>query len=140
VGAKKIATKYSLKGLRGILLALPILLAVCWSARTAIQAVVAAISVRFQDVAELQQAQSDSPLELRRLLQKRFLKYGVYIPMEDITVVGRDTQDEEKYVFFMRKACGPGNIFIWVPLRFHWPVWGEQVIEWCWKPNIAKQE
>jgi len=66
----------------------------------------------------------------QRFIQRHFLGYGVYIPLEDIVIRGK-TSVEPTIVPLMEQSCGEGQAYVWVPLRFQLPVVGEKVLEWC---------
>lgn len=107
---------------------IPIVACVIWSSMPAIKALVAAFQLKWMDAPTLS---LDKPLETRRKIQKRFLKQDVYVPLEDITLTGTAAAEDQDYLFVMRKNCGQGRIFVWVPLRFRLPLTGEKVREWC---------
>lgn len=67
----------------------------------------------------------------RRTIQRQFLDHGVYIPFEDITFDVKGTDASEPLLFLMRKSCGMGRIYIWIPLKLRLPILGEKVFEWC---------
>jgi hypothetical protein len=69
-------------------------------------------------------------LDGQRFIQRHFLSYGVYIPLEDIVIRGM-TSVEPTIVPLMEQSCGEGQAYVWVPLRFQLPVVGEKVLEWC---------
>lgn len=69
-------------------------------------------------------------LDGQRFIQRHFLSYGVYIPLEDIVIRGM-TSVEPTLVPLMQQSCGEGRAYVWVPLRFQLPVVGEKVLEWC---------
>lgn len=71
-----------------------------------------------------------APLDGQRFIQRHFLSFGIYIPMEDIVIRGL-TSDQPAIVPMTQQVCGEGLAFIWVPLRFQLPVVGEKVLEWC---------
>lgn len=73
--------------------------------------------------------------QLRRLIQKHYLKFDVYLPLEDIVTL-KGSPIPERYQRFMEKACGNAQVYIIIPLRLDLPVIGEQVYEWCWKPKV----
>ncbi len=71
-------------------------------------------------------------LEAQRSIQRHFLSFGVYIPLEDIVIRGQATEIEEPtLVPLMEQSCGEGQVYVWVPLRFQLPILGEKVLEWC---------
>ncbi len=69
-------------------------------------------------------------LEAQRSIQRHFLSFGVYIPLEDIVIRGKNLE-VQTLVPLLEQACGEGQAFVWVPLRFQLPVVGEKVLEWC---------
>lgn len=75
-------------------------------------------------------------LDLRRQIQKHFLSYAVYVPLEDIVSVTPGDPASGDLALLMQKACGKGRLYVWTPLKFRFPLTGEKVIEWCWKPRI----
>ena len=118
-----------------LFLAVPTLGAMAWTCHQAALAVWA-IAV-FKPVA-LPESDWEDPLrllDLRRQVQRHFLEHSVYIPMEDIVTNSGDDQASGGLSLLMQKACGPGRLYIWIPFKFHLPVTGEKVIEWCWKPQ-----
>lgn len=106
---------------------IPVLACIAWSSMPAIKALGAAFALKWDDSS----LSMDKPLETRRRIQKRFLKQDVYIPLEDITLADGNGAADGDYLFVMRKNCGQGRIFVWVPLRFRLPLTGEKVREWC---------
>lgn len=69
-------------------------------------------------------------LDGQRFVQRHFLSFGVYIPLEDIIIRGMSAE-EPTIVPLTEQSCGEGQTFVWVPLRFQLPVVGEKVFEWC---------
>jgi hypothetical protein len=53
--------------------------------------------------------------------------------MEDIIFTRTETKKQRRLNFLMQKACGEGRIYIWIPIKFTWPIVGERVFDWCWK-------
>jgi hypothetical protein len=68
---------------------------------------------------------------LIRRVQKHFLKYGFYIPAEDIVINNKNIILDRDYVANLKKSCDQGRLYIWIPLRFKIPLFGEKVLEWC---------
>lgn len=77
---------------------------------------------------------SDGGLSTRRQIQKHFLGYGIYIPIDDIIVKAASLHEQE-LLSYLSKTCGNKDVFIWVPLRFRFPIVGEKVKEWCLSKN-----
>jgi hypothetical protein len=80
--------------------------------------------------------------DFRRSEQKYFLDYGIYIPLEDIMLVEQLPLGGARYSEALVRGCrglkvGSG-VAIWLPLKTKWPLFGEKVIEWCWKPPVIR--
>lgn len=114
---------------RSLLIFVPVLACIVWSCFPALKAVVAAGILDFRKEAVL--GDGDSPLEHKRRLQKHFLSHDVYIPLSDITLANGESSLDQQRLFSMRKICGQGKIFVWIPLKFRFPILGEKVVEWC---------
>lgn len=67
---------------------------------------------------------------IRQKIQAHYLRYGVYLPFDDI-IITQEPDISEEYVRLLKKNCGKGNIFIWVPIVLKVPLTGEKVTEWC---------
>ena len=78
---------------------------------------------------------SQSPvLSSKRKIQRHYLDYGIYIPIDDI-ILDLEEGDQISQSKMLRKVCGEGNAYVWVPLRFRLPLIGEKVFEWCLTMN-----
>jgi len=69
-------------------------------------------------------------LASRRKIQQHYLGYGVYVPIDDIILDNGD-ESSSSQIKVLKNSCGAGKIFVWVPLRFRFPIFGEKVMEWC---------
>jgi hypothetical protein len=98
--------------------------------RPAAMATLATISIRPQSWFE-EGVASDTSL-LRGKVQKHFLTFGIYIPLSDIVVIGTEASNDARLLFIMRKSCGDGMIYAWVPFQFRIPFFGIRTYEWCW--------
>ncbi len=115
------------------------LIAVLWSAHPAILASIAYLTLpKIANQFGEDPASSDQEkFLLSRKLQLHFLKYRIYIPLEDISF-SNPNQDHalskglsntpEKSI-----SCDFTKHLIWVPFRFKVPVIGERVLQWCLK-------
>jgi hypothetical protein len=83
-----------------------------------------------QDLTTLLTSPQTVALDGQRFIQRHFLAFGVYIPLEDIVIRGL-TSEEPTSVPLLEQSCGEGHAYVWVPLRFQLPVVGEKVLEWC---------
>ncbi|WP_159455058.1 hypothetical protein [Pseudobacteriovorax antillogorgiicola] len=66
----------------------------------------------------------------KRKIQRHYLDYGIYIPIDDI-ILDLEGGTNIAQLKMLRKACGAGQTFVWIPLRFRFPMLGEKVFEWC---------
>ena len=78
----------------------------------------------------------ESAVTIKRLIQRHFLDYSVYIPVEDIVIIASEKKEGNRLESLMTKACGHGSLFVWIPLKISLPFYGEKVHEWCWKPSL----
>ncbi len=75
-----------------------------------------------------------SALNQKRLIQKHFLRYGIYIPIDDVIFTQKGLH-ESQHLKFLQSSCGQASLYIWVPLKFRLPLIGEKVSEWCLATN-----
>ena len=113
------------------LLILPFVLFLAWCGEPAARVFLAKSSLQ---KAGFGYDSSQSPSEIKetqRKIQQHFRKYRVHVPTEDIIIVA---DSEQRYVIgdLLRKACGTGNIFIWVPFKFRIPFKKTYIFEKCW--------
>jgi len=113
---------------------LPSVVAFSWSSLPAIQTVIAAITLHVESTEGA--FGSDVDLRVRRSVQQHFLGYNTYIPLDDILILSDDSSAPERLPFLVRRACGNGKLFVWVPLTFRIPLLGYRVFEWCMKPKM----
>lgn len=72
----------------------------------------------------------EESIERQRQIQAHYLSYGVYIPLDDI-VIGAQDNRSQPFMKPIKGVCGPGSTAVWVPVAFHFPIFGEKVFEWC---------
>ena len=119
-----------------LILLLPSIGVEVWTVLPALRAVAAAYSIT-------PVAMPSSPMDsvawvdFRRQLQKHFSEYDLYIPLEDIIVQDPELVGPE-LPRFMRKACGDGLLYVWVPMKISVPIYGPVVWDWCWVPKVKK--
>ena len=81
-------------------------------------------------------------VEFKRAEQKYFLRYGIYLPLEDIMYVEQLPGGGARYGDALQRSCSGlqvgSGLAIWLPLRTRWPFLGERVMEWCWKPPVKR--
>ncbi len=119
-----------------LLCLIPIAAAATWSFLPSLRSIVA-VTKFSQIMIESADLDSDeSSVTLKRQIQRHFLDYSVYIPVEDIVIIAPDKKEDNRLESLMTKACGSGSLFVWIPLKISLPFYGEKVHEWCWKPSI----
>lgn len=75
--------------------------------------------------------EGDTALTVKRRIQKRFLKNGMYLPLYDIDVLAEVEAENKDKATTIKKLCGSGRVSMWIPLRYRFPFVGEKVLEWC---------
>lgn len=93
-------------------------------------AIASAFLLQNQELSSLLKKPQTIALDGQRLIQRHFLTFGVYIPLEDIVIRGMSSE-EPTIVPLLEQSCGEGQAYVWVPLRFQLPIVGEKVLEWC---------
>ena len=120
----------------------PIAAAVIWSTQPALKAYVATVRMPSVAIDDGGWDAASPLLNARRSVQRSLLQHDLYVPMEDILTgippkeTGIAPSDAS---LFMQKACGPSTIYVWIPLKFRLPLYGDYVKEWCWKPPVTKK-
>lgn len=134
---KKTSKRFDTKTFFVSLLCLfPIAAAAVWSFLPSLSSVIAVtkfsqITINYADLNS-----EESSVTIKRQIQRHFLDYSVYIPVEDIVIIAQDKKEDNRLESLMTKACGSGSLFVWIPLKISLPFYGEKVLEWCWKPSI----
>lgn len=125
--------------LRVLMLFLPMLGALGWSVYPSATALVAAAT--FPSVDEEMWSSEGGSFDVQRSIQKHFLGYRLYLPLEDIFVAQpKGNSDLKRFTLLMRKACGYGRVYVWLPLKLRLPFIGDKVFEWCWKPKVIQKK
>lgn len=115
-----------------------ILVAAIWSLWPALRSTVAALSLPHVDPDIVTKGSESVQLELQRSVQKHFLTYGVYLPLEDIMFSARLLESNKELEPALRRACGDSKFAVWLPLIVRFPLIGERSTEWCWKVTLKK--
>jgi hypothetical protein len=119
-----------------LLLLLPTFGAACWSIYPAALAFLAMFSLQLPNHDAEALTVGGAAEKLSRTIQSHFLAYETYIPLEDVWVEGSHKGPEsERLSLLMRKTCGRGNLYVWIPFSFRLPFLGNRTLEWCWKPE-----
>ena len=113
----------------------PLLAAICWTCYPAFFTVRAMATMPLQSLQASAWRDREQTLVLRRQLQRHFLAHSVYLPLEDISTAPAPGAAGDDTSLLMQKACGRGRLLVWLPFKFNLPIFGEKVIEWCWKPQ-----
>lgn len=72
----------------------------------------------------------EESLDRQRQIQAHYLSYGVYIPLDDIVIGAQDSRSQP-LMKPIEGICGSTTPAVWVPVAFHFPIFGEKVFEWC---------
>ncbi len=119
---------------------LAILTAFLWSASDSIRVLIAAIRHPVLGKESINLVEP-AMTEFKRQEQKYFLGYGIYVPLEDIMYVEQLPSAGARYAESLRQTCADlgskNGLAIWLPLKVKWPLLGERVFEWCWKPAVS---
>ena len=116
----------------------PTIAVVIWASEQPLIATYAAMSLEEVAVDPDDLKQPAQLRQLKRQIQRHFLDHQIYIPLSDMTFRDYGWDGRTKLKQGLAKLCGRGIMFVWVPLRFKLPFWGEQILEWCWKPDIRR--
>ena len=120
-----------------LLLLLPSLGAASWSLYPAVMALAGMLSLRLPQYDPVAIETHEITEEIGRTLQTHFLGFDIYIPLEDIWVDNTSKGGEaERLSLLMRKTCGHGSLYVWIPFSFRLPFVGNRTLEWCWKPQL----
>ncbi len=119
-----------------LLCLIPIAAAATWSLLPSLRAAVAVTKFSQITISASDLSTEESAVTVKRQIQRHFLDYSVYIPIEDIVIIAPDKKEDNRMESLMTKACGRGSLFVWIPLKISLPFYGEKVHEWCWKPSI----
>jgi len=128
--AADLVTRYLAKPVRYLLLLTPLFAAIWLSFGDSLRAGMATMTLNPSSLAAMNE---ETALQLRRNIQQHYRQYGLHLPIEDIVVVSKNRDEPDKLTFLMRKACGQGKVYVWVPLKLKLPFLGNRVVEWCWK-------
>lgn len=84
------------------------------------------------EVSDLKESE-DLQRSLKRDIQTYFRKYDIYIPLDSIYIPHPAQKSREEKILFqlMRKFCGQGTIYIWIPFRIDAPFIGRKTFESC---------
>lgn len=125
---RRLPNKYFSKLLWRCMLFAPIAFAGYSSCKPAIFAIIASNSIKSDSLTDglndFHQTFS------QRKIQRHYLDYGIYIPIDDI-IVNRGGDTNPSLIKMLERTCGRSPIYIWVPIRFRVPLAGEKVFEWC---------
>lgn len=122
--------------IRYLLLSIPILLALLWSGKPALLAFIATMTFEQTEFLSVEWEQDETQLNYGRRIQKHFRKYEIFIPLDDIMYRPVSPTYQEKLFLQLDQACGHGNVYVWVPMYFRFPLTGNKALEWCWIPQL----
>ncbi len=114
-----------------LLCMIPMAIALSWTIKPSFEVIYAASKLRPIDITQ-------SARSLKREIQKNFRMHGIYVDMQDIVVVTEVGLFHSNVVEFMESTCGSAEIYIWLPLRFRLPIYGDYIYEHCWIPDYFR--
>ncbi len=118
-----------------LLLVAPLAAAVTWTIEPSFRTLLATLTYDSEPLSEDVYDNYEQNLNLKRQIQKHFLNFKIYIPLEDIVTIGPNSK-EKMMQDIMARSCGKANIYVWTPLGFRLPFLGQKFIDRCWKPSI----
>lgn len=118
-----------------LLLVAPLAAAVTWTIEPSFRTLLATMTYQSEPLTEDVYDNYEQNLNLKRQIQKHFLNFKIYIPLEDIVTIGPNSK-EKMMQEIMARSCGKANIYVWTPLGFRLPFLGQKFIDRCWKPTI----
>lgn len=110
---------------------------ITWSALPLARALAATWSLKPISRPAVDEGGTHIRLELQRTVQKHYLDYGVYLPLEDIVFKDHVINGNPDLDGIIKKICGNAPVAVWVPLLLRLPYIGERSFEWCWKPSLT---
>ncbi len=122
-------------GVKVAITVISILSILTWTSWQSLKSISALATLKKPQLNQTNQMTNPDHHKIRRSIQKHFLGYGVYIPLEDIVLPKESTNSQDKLTFLMRNACGQAKLYVWVPLKIRLPYFGGKTWEWCWKLN-----
>ena len=117
------------------LMILPTGFALYWTTAPAAMAALATFRLTAPTLEDSEWSDVRRVVDLKRQIQKHFLDYSVYLPIEDIIAPSTLGNEQDELAFLMQSACGRARLYIWIPLKFRLPFIGNKVLDWCWKPS-----
>ena len=118
-----------------ITLVMPLAGVLAWSVEPAARSMFAKWSLGEIEISSQIFTDVESNKKFKRSLQKHFLKYQTYIPLEDIITLSNPNHID-MFTKLMKDACGKSKLYIWMPISFRLPLVKVRTWEFCWKPKI----
>lgn len=118
------------------MLLIPVLAALFCTSWPALRVAYTTLKFRPSPLFKLNSLDDGEQLHLRRNLQRYFSDHDVYLPLEDIHLESETNESYDETSLAMQSPCDRARLHLWVPLRFSFPIIGEKVIEWCWRPQV----
>ena len=112
-----------------------IVLAFGWSGWPILSVGIATLRLAPISQEAIQSVNEQTRLELQRSIQKHYLQYGVYLPLEDIMFTDRILRTNKELTGAVQRFCQGAPVALWLPIVIRLPFIGERSTEWCWKPK-----
>ena len=116
---KAIHDKFNTKRYNRIILTFSLSLCIFWSTAPGLKTAIASAAYLLNN--DETPESFLTPLSTQRKIQKHFLSYGVYIPIDDI-VVNMGLNKLDNYNQLHESTCGTAKIYIWLPIKIRFPI------------------
>ncbi|MBP9708747.1 MAG: hypothetical protein KBD78_14000 [Oligoflexales bacterium] len=115
----------------------PFLAAIYYTTHKAAAALIACQQLKIQNNDALKELSPKALVEFKRKIQQHFRHYQIYLPLEDIVVNAQLNEKPDSFNLStsLQENYGVSQVYLFVPLRFHLPFVGENVIEYVFKPQ-----
>ncbi len=130
INLKNSSIKFSRK-LNWLLIFLPILIAVAWSIWPSAKVFLAVRSFDASDVRNLSE-NAEKSADLKRNIQRYLLSWDIYVATDDMASSTELRTNQAVSWEDVKKLCGDGDFFVWLPLKIRVPIAGALEREWCW--------
>lgn len=121
--------------LSAIFLGIPIIFAIYWTVAPALAAKYATLKYLPTSIKVDQARSQHATITAKRQIQKFFLNENIYVPLDDIFISTDFLENDPALSLLMQNACGQAKLYVWIPLKFRIPIFGDRVFDWCWKPQ-----
>ncbi len=109
---------------------MPVLVALVWSCYPSISTYFKVLEIQNESL--VNDLASD-PVRVRRKIQQAFRIAGTHIAMDDIILARGISPEKDDGVALLETGCGKADVYVWVPFRFRFPIFGDKIFQSCIK-------